>query len=69
MRYAKLRGRIREKYGTLAKFSKDLGISYTSLVQRLGGKIEFKTSEIMKACDLLEIDYADAHKYFFNQKV
>lgn len=69
MSYAKLRGRIREKYGTQQKFAKDLGISYTSLVQRLGGKIEFKASEMMKACDLLEIDYADAPAYFFCHKV
>lgn len=69
MSYAKLRGKIREKFETQENFASALGMSYTSLSHRLSGKLEFKSSEIMTACDLLGIEYAEAPTYFFIHKV
>ena len=65
MDYSKLRGAIREKFGTQDAFAKALGISYASLNAKLNGRTEWKTNEIVKACQLLDIPLEQAHEYFF----
>lgn len=69
MSYAKLRGRIREKFGTQEAFAEAIGMNTVSLSQRLTGKLEWKTSEIFKACEVLDIPLADNAEYFFTRKV
>lgn len=63
--YRKLRGKIKEVYLTQEAFAKDMVFSKTQLAQRLNGNIEWRASEIAKACDLLHIPYEEAYLYFF----
>ena len=63
--YSKLYGKIREVYGTQDAFSDAMQMSRSALSLRLTGKVEWKTSEIIKACDLLGIPLKEAHLYFF----
>lgn len=65
MSYAKLRGRIREKFGTQDAFAKAMEMHPASMSSKLTGKTEWTRAEIEKACVLLEIPLAEAHLYFF----
>ena len=65
MSYAKLRGRIREKFGTQEAFANEMGMNPASLSSKLNGKTEWTRQEIEKACVLLEIPLTEAHLYFF----
>ena len=65
MSYAKLRGKIREKFGTQEAFATAMGMNPASLSSKLNLKTEWTRQEIEKACVLLEIPLADAHLYFF----
>ena len=65
MSYAKLRGLIREKFGTQDAFAKAMGMNPASMSSKLTGKTEWTRAEIEKACILLEIPLAEAHLYFF----
>lgn len=67
--YSKLRGKIKEIYGTQEKFAIAVGIGRVSLSQRLNNSAEFKQAEIQKSCELLEIPKEDIAKYFFTTKV
>lgn len=62
----KLRGLIREKYGTQATFAEAMGMSKTTLSAKLNGKTEWSRQEIEKACRLLGIPAEDIPTYFFN---
>ena len=66
--YSKLRGRIKEVFGTENDFAKALGISTVSLSLRLNNKVGFEASEMHKACQLLDIPIKESHLYFFYQK-
>ena len=63
--YSKLRGKIKEKCGTQEEFSSKIGISKSSLSQKLNNRIEFTQDEIYKACNVLEIPDEDIFNYFF----
>jgi len=67
--YNKLRGRIKEIFGTQDKFASALGIGRVSLSQRLNNSLEFSSFEIFKACSLLEIPSEELPIYFFTEKV
>lgn len=67
--YSKLRGKIREYYGTQDKFAQAIGIGRVSLSKRLGGKADFTLPEIQKASDLLHIPKDEIAAYFFDQNV
>lgn len=67
--YSKLRGKIREFFGTEKEFAKALGISKTSLSAKLNGHVEFTQSEIASSVVLLEIPHDSIHILFFNEKV
>nr|DAM60609.1 MAG TPA: Protein of unknown function (DUF739) [Caudoviricetes sp.] len=69
MSYNKLRGKIREVFGTQEAFAEAMGMSTVSLSHRLNGKLEWKTSEIFKACEVLGIPLVDNAEYFFTKKV
>ncbi|MDO5696203.1 MAG: DUF739 family protein [Eubacteriales bacterium] len=51
--YSKLRGLIREHYGTQGKFAKELGLSTVSLSGRLNNQLTFKQSEMLMRMKLL----------------
>jgi DNA-binding XRE family transcriptional regulator len=65
MSYPKLRGAIREKFGTQAAFAKALGVNQATLVKKLAGKTEWKVAEVQAACELLEIPVDRISDYFF----
>lgn len=67
--YSKLLGRIMEKMGTQAKFANAMNISERTCSLKLNGKIPFKQTEIVQACQVLEIADCDIPSYFFNLKV
>lgn len=67
--HSKLRGLIREKYGTQEAFAKAMGISDCSVSKKLNGHTEWDVSEIRLACELLGIRSEDIPLYFFTPKV
>ena len=67
--YKKLKLKIKEVFDTQEAFAEAMGMSYTALNQRLNNAVPWKTPEIYKACELLGIPLADAHLYFFVEKV
>ena len=67
--YKMLKLKIKEVFDTQEAFAKAMDMSYTILNQRLNNAIEWKTPEIVKACELLNIPLRDAHLYFFVLKV
>lgn len=67
--FNKLRGRIKEKFGSESEFAKKMGLSRSTMSQKLNNVWDFSSSEIIKACDLLDIGYNDIPTYFFTIKV
>jgi len=67
--YSKLRGKIKEVVGTERNFARELGIGRVSLYKRLHNKLDFSRSEMVRACDLLGIDYCEVAAYFFTTQV
>ena len=62
--YRKLRGRIKEKFGTQAEFSKRLGISEVSVSNKLNNVVDWGQEEMEHAISVLDI-----HAYFFTHIV
>lgn len=69
MSYAKLRGKIREVFGTQEAFAEAMGMSTVSISKRLNNKQEWKSNEIVKACMLLGIPLEKSAEYFFTKEV
>ena len=67
--YSKLRGRIIEMFGTQSSFASALGLSETTLTHKLHSRKDWKQTEILRACELLEIPVAEVVSYFFAPKV
>ena len=68
MSYAKLRGRIVEKFGSQSAFAAAMGWREALMSAKLNNKSEWSFSEVMKACELLGIPQSEAHLYFFCAK-
>lgn len=67
--YNKLKGKIKEVYGTQQEFAKALGISTTTLNTRLKNETFFNQSEIEKAKNLLDLKTEqDIMDIFFTTK-
>ena len=66
--YSMLYGKIKDVFGTQEAFGDAMEMSRTAINARLKQNIEWKSSEIAKACDLLGILLTDAHLYFFVKK-
>ncbi|BBB91017.1 MAG TPA: DUF739 family protein [Methylomusa anaerophila] len=67
--YNKLKGKIKEKFGTQEAFAKKLGISRTSLSLKLNNFSEFTQKEILDSMALLGLPGIEVDKYFFTLKV
>lgn len=65
--FSKLLGKITENYGTQYNFAKAMGLSEHSLSVKLNNKVPWKTTEIVKAMELLNIDSSDVSAYFFKK--
>ena len=67
--YKKLVGKIAEVFGKQYLFAQKMGWSERTCCLKLNNKIEWKQSEILRACELLGITDAEICTYFFTQKV
>jgi transcriptional regulator with XRE-family HTH domain len=56
--YSKLRGKIKEKYGTQEAFASAIGISATSLSLKLNNEREFTQAEMNASIEALELPHA-----------
>lgn len=63
--YSKLRGKILEVCKTQYNFADKLGISRTSVNEKLNGKSDWSMSQVRKACEILEIKKSEIPSYFF----
>ena len=63
--YNKLRGRIRELYGSEKEFASELGISDTAMSLLMNNKAQFRQDQIRKSCTLLKITPNKIGEYFF----
>lgn len=64
--YPKLRGRIVEKYQSIANFAKKLNVEPNVISRKLGGKIGLTVNDIKQWSNLLEIPLEEIGIYFFN---
>lgn len=67
MDYKLLRLKIIAEYGTLSAFAEAMSMSITAISQRLNNQTEWRTSDIAKACALLNIPLEETHVYFFTK--
>ena len=67
--YRCLSGKIVEKFGTQAAFSKEMGLSERSVSLKINNKVPFTQREITRAMELLCIPRRDVCRYFFAPKV
>ena len=66
--FNKLRGRIKECFGTEKSFAAAMGMSPSNLSARLNGRIHFSGEEIKQASVLLKILDEEIGAYFFQHK-
>lgn len=66
--YSKLRGRIREKFGSETNFARELGINKNTLSRKFNSKGGLAQSTMIKWAELLEISANDFGEYFFKLK-
>lgn len=69
MSYAKLRGKIREVFGTNEQFARAMEMNPATLSSKLNNKTQWVREEIEKACALLGIRLEEVHLYFFHAKL
>lgn len=67
--YSKLKGKIKEVFGTQSAFAKAMGLSCVSLSSKLNNATQFTQVEINRACELLSIPVEFIPVYFFTEKV
>ena len=67
--YGKLRGKIKEVFGTQERFADALGISKATLSQKLNNYSEFTQEEMLNAMCLLNQSPSQIDEYFFTLKV
>lgn len=68
MSYSKLRGKIREVFGTQEAFAVTMGMNTTTVSGKLNGKTDWTRAEMEQACSILGISMMDMHLYFFCPK-
>ena len=69
MSYAKLRGKIKEVFGTQERFAEAMEMDRSTLSLKLNGKGDWSSTEVEKACGLLGIQIEEVYAYFFTAKV
>ena len=67
--FNKLRGRIKERYGSEKQFAEAMGMAQSNMSARLNGKIHWSADEIKLASDLLCVPDEELVAYFFTLKV
>jgi transcriptional regulator with XRE-family HTH domain len=66
--YAKLRGAIREHFGTEGAFAKAIDRSPNYISKVFQGKSNFSAIDVVKAAEALQISTDDIGKYFFEKR-
>ena len=66
MKYAKLRGAIRERLGSEGGRAVKLGMNPVTLSKKLNGKADWKKNEIEKTLEYLVIPRTEVYDYFFS---
>ena len=67
--YSKLRGKIREKFGSYEKLDSEISFTTVTLSRKLNNKGYFGSNEIMELIKALGIEEEEVNEYFFNVKV
>ena len=67
--FSRLLGKIIECYGTRQGFAAAIGLTATTVSNKLDGDASWTQEEIITACDLLGIAYSDIPFYFFVKRV
>lgn len=67
--FSKLRGKIKEIFGTQNVFAEKMEMNEATLSNKLNNNVEFSPKEIVRACYLLEISFEEIELYFFTLKV
>ena len=67
--YSKLRGKIKEVFGTQEKFADAMSMSTVTMSAKLNGKGDWTQVEMNHACDLLGVPYDFIPILFFTKKV
>lgn len=67
MPYAKLRGKIKEKYNTVENCAKACNFSRYQLDSRLAGRVAISIDEMLIMANALDIPEKDLGLYFFNK--
>ena len=65
MSYAKLRGRIKEVFGSQDAFAKEIGLDSSSVSAKLNNKTEWTRKQIIDAAVALKLSVDDIPDYFF----
>lgn len=68
MSYSKLRGKIREVFGTQEAFAKAMEKDNSTISAKLNNNSPWTNSDIETACVLLGIPINQVHEYFFCRK-
>lgn len=69
MNYDKLKGKIKEIFGTQGKLAEKMDLDETTISNKLNNNTYFTQKEIIKICYLLNIELERIPEYFFEQKV
>ena len=67
--YARLRGKIKEIFGTQDAFAYAIGLCRVSVSQRLNNQLEFSQQEMFRSADVLGFSRGEIPEYFFTEKV
>jgi len=67
--YDKLKGRIKEIFGTQEEYAESIGLSATSVNYKLNNKVYYTQNEIYNSIKVLKIPNSEIQEYFFTQKV
>lgn len=66
-KYAKLRGRITEKCGTIKNFADSLGCKPQSISRKLNGRLGFTCKDIKKYSEVLDIKPEEIGIFFYSE--
>ena len=63
--YGRLRGKIKQVFGSMELFAEACGKSLSIVSKKLNGKIKITSEDIEEWCKLLVIPIESVHEYFF----
>lgn len=67
--YLKLKARIIEKYGSQAEFAKVIGVSETTVSNKMSERTQFSKDDMLTWGEALDIPVGEFGNYFFAQKL